>query len=222
MSRHVTDRRRLSLVPGRLPSSPVSPLPGSLRARPGVSANRAARWPLALAGAGLALTMAGCGGQAAAVALPQKGDQATAASGAVTRPLTASQQVAAAYAGYWQAYAAAMTSQSPVRARAILAPYDPASQIPQQIRSLKRVWAAHDIAYGGAVPHILSIRVTGSSALLHDCLDLSHFGVEDTQTSQVVAGSFGQPRLNVYVTLMLAGGRWRVSNMQPVEVPCAP
>ena len=226
MSQPVRGLHGLMLVPGWHGQLPAGPLPGHARSRPAGApgsrraAGRARRRPV-VASAALTAALAGCGGQAA-VALPQKAGSATGGPAAITRPLTPRQQVAAAYLGYWQAYAAAMTAQNPGRARSILAPYNPAADIPEMIRSLRQVWAAHEIAYGGAAPHILSVQVTGRSARLHDCLDLSHFGAEDIQTSQVVAGSFGHPRLNFYVALVLLGGRWRVSNMQLVEVPCVP
>ncbi len=66
------------------------------------------------------------------------------------------------------------------------------------------------------------MRITGRRALLHDCLDLSHFGVLDKRTGRVVPGSFGLPGQDYYVSLELSGGRWKVANMQPVEVPCSP
>jgi hypothetical protein len=173
--------------------------------------------------ASVTLVAAGCGSQSSSVPLPAR------ASSTPTTPValagsapTARQVVSAAYRGYWQAYAAAMTSANAVRARVIMAPYEAPATIPELIRSLKLVWAAHDIAYGGAVTHVKSVQITGRRALIHDCLDLSHFGVVDQRTGRVVPDSFGLPNLDYYVSLVLSGGRWRVSNMQPVEVPCTP
>ena len=174
-----------------------------------------------LAAVGLAL--AGCGGQQPSVSLPAKGGTTAPSQAVLTGPArTPAQAVTAAYRGYWQAYAAAMTSSSPRRARALLAPYSAPGGTTALISSLRRVWRAHDVAYGAAVTHVLSVRVTGQTASVHDCLDLSHFGVLDKTSGQVVPNSFGLPDLNYYVTLELSGGRWRVSNMTPVEVPCTP
>jgi hypothetical protein len=184
------------------------------------------RWPqsggLAAGLAGLALAAAACGGQPAGVALPHKGTAPARQADASGPPRSPRQLVAGAYQGYWRAYAAAMTASSPRRARHILAPYEAPSGMPTLIGSLRRVWHAHDVAYGGAITHVKSVHVTGGSAMVHDCLDLSHFGVLDTATGRVVPDSFGLANLNYYVTLELSGGRWRVSNMQPVEVPCKP
>lgn len=174
--------------------------------------------------AGLALAVAGCGTrQPASVALPPKAAAAATGPAAVAAaPQTPRQAVTAAYQGYWRAYAGAMSSGAPRRARAILAGYETPAGVSQEIRTLRRVWAAHDMAYGGAVTHVKSVQVTGHHAILHDCLDLSHFGALDRVTGRVVPASFGLPNLDYYVNLVLSGGRWRVSNMQPVEVPCTP
>lgn len=191
------------------------------------------RWPpRAGAAAGLAvaaltltlgLTLAACAGQPANVPLPAKGGTAAPSQAVLPGPArTPAQVVTAAYQGYWQAYAAAMTASNPGRARTILARYATPGGITALISSLRRVWHAHEVAYGGAVTHVLSVRITGRRASVHDCLDLSHFGVQSKTTGQVVSNSFGLPDLNYYVTLELSGGRWRVSNMTPVEVPCTP
>jgi hypothetical protein len=181
---------------------------------------------MAAAVAGLtsvALAAAGCGGHAASVALPRKAGTALAAPvSAAGPPHTPRQAVAAAYGGYWRAYAAAMSSLRPARAAAILAPYSTRSGIPQLIRTLQAVWAANDTAYGGAVTHVKGVLITGQRAILHDCLDLSHFGVLNRTTSRIVPDSFGLPNQDYYISLVRSGGRWRVSNMQPVEVPCEP
>lgn len=177
--------------------------------------------------AGLVVTLAlvaGCGTAAApSVALPAKASgQATIPAAPSSGPLTPRQVVETAYAGYWTAYAQAETAGAPASAKAVLAPYVTAATMPRLISALQKVWSAHESAYGAAVTHPLSVQITGRRALLHDCLDLSHLGVQDKATGLVVSGSFGLPDRNFFVTLLLAGGRWRVSNMQPVEVPCQP
>jgi hypothetical protein len=181
---------------------------------------------LSIALAPVALAAAACGtSQAPSVALPAKGSAATAvpaAASSSSAPATPQQVVAAAYAAYWQAYAQAMTAGNAPSARGILAPYAAAGTIARLVSALQRVWAAHDAAYGAAQPHVLGVTITGSRALVHDCLDLSHFGVVDTTTGRVVSDSFGLANRDYYITLVLSGGRWLVSNMEPVEVPCQP
>lgn len=190
--------------------------------RPGGRRKLAGPAALSAGLAAAALGAAACGSQAA-VRLPAHLQSATPAPAVAARPsLTPRQQVARAYRGYWLAYAAAMTAGRSGRARTILAPFESPSGMTQLIRSLRKVWAAHDIAYGGAITHVKSVRVKGRSALVHDCLDLSHFGVLDKRTGRVVPGSFGLPGQDFYISLELSGGRWKVANMQPVEVPCSP
>jgi hypothetical protein len=192
-------------------NTPLWPAPGRWPARAGLVAG--------ITTAGLAA--AACGGQPASVALPPKATGPAASQAVLTKhPQTPQQAVTAAYQGYWQAYAAAMTASSPRRARLLLAPYVTPDGIPSLITSLRRVWRAHDIAYGAAVTHVKGVQVTGRQASVHDCLDLSHFGVLNKVSGQVVPNSFGLPDQNYYVTLVRSGGRWRVSNMTPVEVPC--
>jgi len=199
----------------------MSPGSGCQKARRGLAGTGLAG---AAGLASVALAATACGNQPANVPLPPKAGTASAApAAAVTGPAaTPAQAVAAAYRGYWQAYAGAMTAGSAGQAEPILAPYEAPAGMPQLIKTLKLVWAAHEIAYGGAVTHVKSVQITGTRAILNDCLDLSHFGAVDQATGRVVPESFGLPNLDYYVTLLRTGGRWRVSNMQPVEVPCKP
>jgi hypothetical protein len=199
--------------------APLAPAPGRWAPSGGRAAGLARLAGLACLG----LAVAACGGQPAGVALPHKAGTAAAGQAGASGPgRTPRQLVAGAYQGYWRAYAAAMTASDPGRARRLLAPYQAPAGMPRLIGSLRRVWAAHDVAYGAAITHLKDVRISGSTAMVHDCLDLSHFGVLDTATGRVVPDSFGLANLNYYVTLELSGGRWRVSNMQPVEVPCTP
>lgn len=204
-------------------SSQLRGRPASSPSRPGRRAApprflRPAGSALALA---LVLAVAACGAPASAPLPPKTAALAAPASAASPR-LTPRQQVIAAYTGYWQAYGAAMSSQNAARARAILAPYDEPAGVARAVAADQLVWAAHETAYGNAVTHILSVRVTGRRALLHDCLDLSQFGAVDTRTGRIVPESFGLPRLNFYITLVLSGRRWLLTDMQPVVVPCNP
>ena len=196
----------------------------AVRAQLGIRSGPASPARLALALAPIALAAVACGTQQApSVALPARASGgATLPAAPASPPPTPEQVVAADYAGYWQAYGQAMTAGNAARARQLLAPYTAPGTIGRLLASLQRVWAAHDQAYGAAQPHVLGVQITGSRALLHDCLDLSHFGVLDRATGRVVSSSFGLPDRDYYITLVLSGGRWLVSNMEPVEVPCQP
>jgi hypothetical protein len=168
--------------------------------------------------------LAACGArQAPSVALPHRASAPlTVPAAPSTAPPTPQQVVESAYLGYWQAYAQAMDAGNPAGARSDLAPYTAPGTLARVVTSLRRVWAANEAADGAAMPHVLSVQITGPKALLHDCLDLSHFGVVNKTTGLVVSDSFGLPNRNYYITLVLSGGRWLVSNMEPVEVPCQP
>jgi hypothetical protein len=173
-----------------------------------------------LPGAGLALGIVGCGGQAPA-ALPHKSAGA-AVPVALTGPrLSPQQQVIAAYNGYWQAIGQALDTQNAARAGVILASYTTAANIPSLIRGFETDWARGEVQYGAPVPHILSVRIAGNHAAVHDCADFSHAGVQSARTGQVV-GSAGSSRVNMISTLVRTHGRWLVSNQVPVVSSCVP
>jgi hypothetical protein len=203
-----------------LPGAASSPSQGASGLPRRVANRRAAAACLAWL-AGSVLAVAGCGGQAS-VALPHKSAPPTGVPVAVTDPpLTAREQVIAAYTGYWQALGQALDTQNAGRARAILAQYVPAASIPSLISSFEADWAQGEIQYGSPVPHILSVRITGSQAAVHDCTDLSNAGVQDARTGQVV-GSLGNPHVNLISTLVLTHGKWLVTNQVPVVLSCVP
>jgi hypothetical protein len=185
-------------------------------------------WPffpaLGWLGALAALTMAvtACGGQPDVTLPPKASASASLPSAALAGgPVTAAGQVVAAYTGYWQALGQALDTQNPARARAALAPYVAPAMIPSLISGFQTDWARGEIQYGAPVPHILSVRVSGARAAVHDCADFSDAGVQSASTGQVI-GSLGNPRVNMISTLVLARGRWLVSNQVPVVLPCVP
>jgi hypothetical protein len=170
--------------------------------------------------AGLVLAVAGCGTQAS-VALPHKAAVQASPAAAAAPGQTVRDQVIAAYTGYWQALGQALDAQNAARARAILARYVPAASIPSLISGFETDWGQGEIQYGGPVSHIISVQVTGGRAAVHDCADFSNAGVQEASTGQVV-GSLGSPHVNLISTLVLAHGRWLVSNQVPVVLSCAP
>lgn len=165
--------------------------------------------------------LAGCAGPAAAnVGLPAKPSPASSVSATTGAALT-SRRVLAAYDGYWQAASQAVDSRSAPSARAILASYVSASIIPALVRASKVLWARDEISYGSAVSHVMSVKFTGrGTAAVHDCLDLSHSGLQNARTGQLV-GSLGQSHLFMITTLVLAHQRWLVTNQIPVMMSCA-
>jgi hypothetical protein len=199
LSRRVADRRRRR----------------ALAARPGF---RRAGWFGGLTA--LTLAVAGCGGQAS-VALPHKAAAQAPPAAVAGAPQTPQDQVIAAYTGYWQALGQALDSQNAANARSILASYAAPAMIPSLISGFETDWARGEIQYGGPVPHILSVQIAGARANVHDCADFSNAGVQSASTGQVIGG-LGNSRVNMISTLVLAHGRWLVSNQVPVVLSCVP
>jgi hypothetical protein len=172
--------------------------------------------------AALTVVVAACGGQPDAALPPKATAPGPVPSAALAgSPVSPAGQVVAAYTGYWQALGQALDTRSAARARAVLAPYAASAMIPSLISGFESDWARGEIQYGGPVPHILSVRVTGGRAAVHDCADFSNAGVQSASTGQVI-GSLGNPRVNMISTLVRARGRWLVSNQVPVVLPCVP
>ncbi len=177
--------------------------------------------PAFLAGlTALALGLAGCGGQAS-VALPARAAPQASPAAVAGAPQTPQDQVVAAYTGYWQALGQALDSQNAVNARTILAPYAASAMIPSLISGFETDWSRGEVQYGSPVPHILSVRITGDRANVHDCADFSNAGVQSASTGQVIGG-LGDSRVNMISTLVFTGGRWLVSDQIPVVLPCVP
>jgi hypothetical protein len=184
---------------------------------------RAGRVPAAaaLGAAALAVLLAGCaGGGQASVALPPKA--AAQSPARLADQPGVRQQVIAAYAGYWQASDEALNAGNAARARQILARYAPATALPGLIKALGQDWARHAVTDGSPALHIVSVRIRDGRATVHDCVDLSHAGLQHARTGRIFPHSFGSPRANYYASLVRQGGRWLVSNIVPVVTSCEP
>src|SRR6266571_5646059 len=147
---------------------------GWLLAGPGTGLLRRPGEPHAiswLAGAGLVVLLAGCAGQASVALPPKTGVQSPAR---LAEQVSQRQQVMDAYAGYWQASGEALNSGNARRASQILARYAPATALPGLIAALRQDWARHAVTDGVAVLHVISVKIRGGRATVHDCVDLSH------------------------------------------------
>src|SRR5579875_2545588 len=166
-----------------------------------------------------ALAAAGCGAGAAPVRLPRKPSPAQLAGGPAAR-LPVRQLVIAAYEGYWRATSDPLGSRDPARAPAIPSGYGPRPAVPGLIRGLRQLWRKDEIAYGSPQFHIMSVRLTGpGTAAVHDCIDLSHAGFQDSRTG-VLVGGLGPSHEYLITTLALVHGRWLVTGAVPVVRPC--
>lgn len=176
---------------------------------------------LAALAAGLASSLAGCGNSPRQVSLPQKQPVHVRVAGAGPVRQSPRQLIIAAYEGYWRATNQAVDSRSPARAKSILASYIPGSAIPGLVNGLKTIWRADEVSYGSPVLHIMSVKFTGAGqAAVHDCVDMSHSGLENSRTGQIVGG-LGQSHENLITSMVLEHGRWLVTGAIPVVRSCS-
>jgi len=162
-----------------------------------------------------------CSGVASRVALPAKSAARIPAplSGPVSG--TPRQQVAAALAGYTDALSRAEQSRSDVLARALLRPYLAASRIRGMVDAIRAIWSRGDGFYGTDVLHILTVRIDGRRAFVHECDNTSGMGLTSESSGQVVPGSAGVEHANLITRLDLVARHWVVESQLPEDVPCA-
>jgi hypothetical protein len=170
--------------------------------------------------ASVVLAAAACGSTASQDALPGRRAGAELARVHVARP-TVRQQVITAYEGYWLATSRAIDSRSAVAARTILRGHIPSSAIPGLVKGLTDLWRRHELAYGNPVFHIMTVAFTGASTVaVHDCIDLSGTGFQNTRTGQMI-GAVGQSHDFLITTLARENGQWLITGAISVVRPCA-
>jgi hypothetical protein len=165
--------------------------------------------------------LAACSGVAAQVELPPKPSTATPVTRSEPGSATPRQQVLAALTGYTAALGRAEQSRSDTLARRLLRPYLAASRVGGLVEAIAIIWARGDSFYGEDVLHVLSVRIDGRRAFVHDCDDTSAMGLEDTATGQAVPGSAGVQHANLVTRLGHVAGRWLVESQVLQDVPCA-
>jgi hypothetical protein len=177
-------------------------------------------WP-AMLGCVLTVALAACSGAAAQVRLPPKPARTPVPAIARAAPATPAQQAAAALAGYVGALGQAGKARKAALARDLLRPYLAGDRISGVVGALSAIWAKGDTFYGQDVMHVLSVRVQGRRAFVHDCDNTSGMGLDDP-AGQPVPGSAGVPADNVVTRLDLTGCHWLVEFQLIEDVPCAP
>ena len=186
---------------------------------PGRSRRRSTFIVACLSGA-LVAALTGCAAGAANVVLPDKPSHVQVAGAQAARP-SARDLVIAAYEGYWRATDEALASRAASKARAIMAGHVPASSMPALVKGLQAIWRRNETGYGSPIFHIKSAKITGRrTAAVHDCIDLSHMGLANQQTGQVVGGS-GPSHDFLITALVLEHGRWVVTGAIPVVRTCS-
>lgn len=180
-------------------------------------------WLAQLAGCvafAVVLAPAACSRVVGQVRLPPKAAPTTPA--ATVRPApTPRQLVLAAFAGYTAALHAADLSVNAARARPLLRPYLAAARISGVVQTERAIWAKGERFYGQAVLHVLSVRIDGRHAFVHDCDNTSAMGLQNATTGLPVTGSAGVPDDNVVTRLDLIHGRWLVEFQLIEDVSCA-
>jgi hypothetical protein len=136
--------------------------------------------------------------------------------------VTSRQQVIATLGAYVTALSQAERSRSRAAARRILRPHLAADRIAGLVQAVSAIWARGDAFYGQDVLHVLSVRVEGRRAFVHDCDNTSGMGLEYAASGQSVPGSSGVKHANVVTRLQLVRGHWQVESQLPEDVPCAP
>jgi hypothetical protein len=178
---------------------------------------------LAAAVACLVPLLVACAGTASLVHLPAKPKLHTArAAAALQRPLSARQQVIAAYLGYTTAMTDAFNSRSPAQVRHLLGPYLDKATVRNAVRAFSQVWARGEISYGQIERHIIGVSIEGTAAWVHDCDNTSNSGLAYATTDQVVPGSLGIRDDNLVTRLNLAHGHWVVGVQTVEDVSCTP
>jgi hypothetical protein len=170
----------------------------------------------------LAPALAACSSAAARVQLPAKAAAPVSAAPGPPSALTARQRVIAALVGYAAALGQAEQSRSAAAARRLLRPYLAANRIGGLVRAISIIWASGDVFYGQDVLHVLTVRIEGRRALVHECDNTSGMGLENAVSGRAVPGSSGVAHDNLVTRLELTHGQWLVESQLPEDVPCVP
>jgi hypothetical protein len=90
------------------------------------------------------------------------------------------------------------------------------------LEAIRAIWARGDGFYGNDDLHILTVRIDGRRAFVHDCDNTSGMGLSNESTGQVVPGSVGIQHANLVTRLELVARHWVVESQLAENVPCAP
>jgi hypothetical protein len=171
--------------------------------------------------AGVLILAAGCSASPASVALPKRASPRTAVGSAAPR-LTPRQQVIAAYTGYTQALPEAESTQSAAQVRSLMAPYLSAGAIAALLRTFRAAWQKHEVSYGSPVTHVIRVTITGDRAVVDDCANDSHSGLENASTGRAITATLGPSRVNLVTKLTRVRGSWLIGLQNVLLVPCTP
>jgi hypothetical protein len=168
------------------------------------------------------VVLAGCGPTAGRVQLPPRSPATPVVSASNRQAPSERQQVVSAFTGYNAALPEATNSRSAAEVKRLMSRYLDSATITNLIRFDRGLWSRNESSYGHVVYHILTVRIDGDHAFVHDCDNTSDSGLENAATGQPIAGSLGVRDLNIVTRLNLVGGRWLIGLQTIEDVPCKP
>jgi hypothetical protein len=141
-------------------------------------------------------------------------------SASATQGLSDREQVRAVYLDFITHYPAVQT-QPRDRRQQFLSTWmvDPA--LSAMKRSIDRQVSNHERVDGLAIPHIMSIRVTRSNAVVNDCADQSRVHTVDTRTGRSIDKS-ASPTTWLVTWLKRTNAGWRVDRLGYRDKSCVP
>lgn len=172
--------------------------------------------PVVLAGLAAAL--------AAASALAPGRAPGRMLTSALTAPVSPPAAQAAAITAYTSYIAAVQDAepQPPARAAAILAGYATQPYLGHVLAQIASYREQGELAWGYVTPHITSVQVDGTEAVVRDCQDASNAWLVAAATGTVVPGSTGSPRtLLVAVLARAENGKWLVTLLAHLPGTCS-
>lgn len=126
-----------------------------------------------------------------------------------TQGISDKDQVNAVYLGFLKNYPEAQDVPK-ARRRLYLSRWMTEPGLSSMVKGINDEVAQHQRNVGGFVPHIMSIRVSGTTATVNDCMDQSKFDVKDTRTGKIV--SSGPDHVWTVVYMKKTPDGWRVSH----------
>lgn len=136
-----------------------------------------------------------------------------------TQGLSDKEQVKAVYLGFIRHYQQA-EDQPPARRRSFLAQWMTDPGLTSMTKAIDKQVEEHKHSSGHFAVNIISIKVSGSTATVDDCLDQRHFDMKDTRTGKVVGE--GSDFVWTLVRMKHTEVGWRVSKPTYRNKSCVP
>lgn len=175
-------------------------------------------------GTGLAILLAtGCSGSSSNIAQPlssTSSDPAPSSSTSSGPNGSVSQQVLVQYRAFWSIVPAA-SAASVAKRQFILEPYADDPELASLLKGMRQQDRSGQMIYGRNLPRarVQSLSVQQRVAVVRDCQDSSHSGVEEKKSGRHL--TVGKSRNLVVATMRLGDdGMWRVSFISYPKSTC--